>query len=90
MMNFTLKFIMTGCLYATVAQRQKLLSGLGLSVSRDGSLLVSISDDKSIKVFDIPNIDMMAMLRLTYVPSCAEWIFRVRCSHPSMQFTLPR
>ncbi|KAK9907373.1 hypothetical protein WJX75_002432 [Coccomyxa subellipsoidea] len=48
----------------------------GLSVSRDGSLLVSISDDKSIKVFDIPNIDMMAMLRLTYVPSCAEWIFR--------------
>ncbi len=55
----------------------------GLSVSPDGSLLVSMSDDKSIKVFDIPNIDMMAMLRLTFVPSCTEWIFRVRCYRPS-------
>lgn len=52
--------------------------GAGLSVSPDGSLLVSMSDDKSIKVFDVPNIDMMAMLRLSYVPASVEWIFRVR------------
>ena len=57
-----------------------MVRGAGLSVSPDGSLLVSMSDDKSMKVFDIPNIDMMAMLRLSYVPSSVEWIFRVRDS----------
>ena len=51
----------------------------GLAVSSDGTLLVSISNDKSIKVFDVANIDMMAMLRLPYVPACAEWVYRVRC-----------
>lgn len=47
-------------------------------MSADGTLLVSLSNDKSIKVFDVPNIDMMAMLRLPYIPACAEWAFRVR------------
>ena len=50
-------------------------------MSSDGTLLVSISNDKSIKVFDVANIDMMAMLRLPYVPACAEWVYRVR-THP--------
>ena len=40
---------------------------------------MSISNDKSIKVFDVANIDMMVMLRLPYVPACAEWVYRVRC-----------
>ena len=47
-----------------------------LAMSHDGSLLVSIAEDKSIKIFDVPNIDMMAMLRLSYLPSCAAWIFK--------------
>ena len=48
-----------------------------LALSHDGSLLVSIAEDKSIKIFDVPNIDMMAMLRLSYLPACAAWIFKV-------------
>jgi peptidylprolyl isomerase domain and WD repeat-containing protein 1 len=50
---------------------------VGLSVSHDGSLLASWSDDKSIKIFDIANLDMIAMLRLPYIPACAEWAFKV-------------
>ena len=40
-------------------------------------MLVSIADDKSIKIFDVANIDMMAMLRLSFLPGCAAWIFKV-------------
>lgn len=61
----------------------------GLSVSPDGSLLVSISDDKSIKVFDVANIDMMVMLRLSFVPSAAEWNFRVSCCRSLLHALLP-
>ncbi len=39
-------------------------------------MLVSIADDKSIKIFDVANIDMMAMLRLPFLPGCAAWIFK--------------
>ncbi len=39
-------------------------------------MLVSIADDKSIKIFDVANIDMMAMLRLSFLPGCAAWIFK--------------
>lgn len=49
----------------------------GLAVSSDASLLASISRDRSAKVFDIRTLDMMAMLRLPFTPSCAEWIFKV-------------
>jgi len=47
-------------------------------VSHDSALLVSISADKSVKVFDVASFDMIAMLRLPYVPGCAEWIFTAR------------
>ncbi|KAK9833523.1 hypothetical protein WJX81_001231 [Elliptochloris bilobata] len=46
----------------------------GLAVSHDSALLVSISTDKSVKVFDVASFDMMAMLRLPFVPACAEWV----------------
>lgn len=29
------------------------------------------------QVFDVASFDMIAMLRLGYVPGCVEWIFRV-------------
>ena len=48
-----------------------------LALSHDGSMLVSIADDRSIKIFDVANIDMMAMLRLSFLPACASWIFKV-------------
>nr|CAD7264167.1 unnamed protein product [Timema shepardi] len=47
---------------------------LDLSANSNGSLLCSISSDKSLKVFDVVNFDMINMMRLDYVPHCAEWI----------------
>ncbi len=49
----------------------------GLVVSADGSLAASISSDKTAKVFDVLNFDMIAMLRLPFIPVCAEWLFKV-------------
>lgn len=48
-----------------------------MAVSNDGSLLVTISRDQSVKVFDVPGFDMVLMLKLPFVPAAAEWIFRV-------------
>ncbi|KAK9828550.1 hypothetical protein WJX72_000712 [[Myrmecia] bisecta] len=48
----------------------------GLTVSEDSALLASISRDKTVKVFDVVNFDMIAMLRLPFVPSTAEWIYK--------------
>lgn len=49
---------------------------IGLAVSHDSTLLASWATDKSVKVFDVHTYDMMAMLRLSFVPSCAAWIFQ--------------
>ena len=51
----------------------------GLAVSHDSSLLVSLSADKTVKVYDVHTYDMMAMLRLPFVPACAEWVYKVSC-----------
>ena len=59
----------------------------GLAVSHDSTLLVSISHDKSVKVFDVASFDMMAMLRLPFVPACAEWISKARSPrHASLEW----
>uniref|UniRef100_T1J225 peptidylprolyl isomerase n=1 Tax=Strigamia maritima TaxID=126957 RepID=T1J225_STRMM len=46
-----------------------------LSVSSDGMLLCTGSNDKSLKVFDVVNFDMINMMRLDYVPGCCEWVY---------------
>lgn len=51
-----------------------------MAVSNDSSLLVTISRDQSVKVFDVPAFDMVLMLKVPFVPKAAEWVFRVRCS----------
>lgn len=48
----------------------------GLAVSLDGSLCASISTDKTVKVFDVATFDMIAMIRLAYVPGCVEWTYQ--------------
>lgn len=48
----------------------------GLAVSTDGSLLVSISHDCTMKVFDVQTFDLILMQRLPFVPGVAEWIFK--------------
>lgn len=49
----------------------------GMAVSGDCSLLVTISRDQSVKVFDVAGFDMVLMLKLKFVPAAAEWIYRV-------------
>ncbi|XP_041356823.1 peptidylprolyl isomerase domain and WD repeat-containing protein 1-like isoform X2 [Gigantopelta aegis] len=46
-----------------------------LAVSTNGEFCCTISDDKTAKVFDIVNFDMINMLKLGYVPLCCGWIF---------------
>ena len=48
----------------------------GLAVSADGTLCASISTDRSVKVFDVASFDMIAMVKLPYVPGAVEWVFR--------------
>ncbi|DBA81879.1 TPA: hypothetical protein ACH3X1_007594 [Trebouxia sp. C0004] len=48
----------------------------GLTLSHDNSMLASISRDKTVKVFDVITFDMIAMLRLPFVPSCAAFTFK--------------
>lgn len=58
-------------------------------MSADGSLAASISSDKTAKIFDVLNFDMIAMLRLTFVPSCAAWLFKVRPMHQDLGTMAP-
>ncbi len=64
------------------SQAFRCVPAAGMAVSNDGSFLVTISRDQSVKVFDVAAFDMVLMLRLPFVPKAAEWIFRV-CSHAS-------
>lgn len=48
----------------------------GLAVSTDGLLCCTISSSKEAKIYDVVNYDMMAMLRLPYVPSAVEWVYK--------------
>lgn len=36
-----------------------------------------MSRDRTVKVYDVVNFDMMVMLRLSFVPGTAEWAFKV-------------
>jgi hypothetical protein len=62
----------------------------GMAVSNDGALLVTISRDQSVKVFDVPGFDMVLMLKLPFVPAAAEWIFRVRLCLRAVDLCLQR
>ncbi|XP_064088885.1 peptidylprolyl isomerase domain and WD repeat-containing protein 1-like isoform X3 [Macrobrachium nipponense] len=48
-----------------------------LAANFSGTRLVSISNDKSLKVFDVENFDMINMMKLHFVPNTAEWIHPV-------------
>ncbi|XVF19749.1 hypothetical protein REPUB_Repub11eG0137600 [Reevesia pubescens] len=48
----------------------------GLTVSSDGLLCCTISNDRSVKVYDVVNYDMMVMIRLPYVPGAIEWVYK--------------
>ncbi|KAH8862753.1 Peptidylprolyl isomerase domain and WD repeat-containing protein 1 [Schistosoma japonicum] len=48
---------------------------LGLSVSCDGELACSVGDDKTAKVFDVINFDMISMMKLDFSPSGCCFIY---------------
>lgn len=45
-----------------------------ISCNVEGTLLCSAATDKSLKIFDVLNFDMINMMRLDYVPNQVEWI----------------
>ena len=45
-------------------------------VNANGSLLATVAGDKAVKVFDVVNFDMINMIKLDYVPSCAAWVHK--------------
>lgn len=49
----------------------------GLAVSTDGLLCCTISNDRSVKIYDVVNYDMMVMIRLPYTPGAVEWVYKL-------------
>lgn len=47
-----------------------------MQVSADGLLCCTISNDKSVKIYDVVNYDMMVMIRLPFVPGTVEWVYK--------------
>lgn len=47
-----------------------------MQVSADGLLCCTISDDRSVKIYDVVNYDMMVMMRLPFVAGAVEWVFK--------------
>ncbi|XP_009399087.1 peptidyl-prolyl cis-trans isomerase CYP71 isoform X2 [Musa acuminata AAA Group] len=47
-----------------------------MQVSVDGLLCCTISNDRSVKIYDVVNYDMMFMMRLPFVPGAVEWVYR--------------
>lgn len=45
-----------------------------IACNAEGTLLCSASQDKSLKIFDVLNFDMINMMRLDYTPNQVEWI----------------
>ncbi|XP_006279395.2 peptidyl-prolyl cis-trans isomerase CYP71 [Capsella rubella] len=48
----------------------------GLAVSIDGLLCCTISNDHAVKIYDVVNYDMMAMIALPYIPGAVEWVYK--------------
>uniref|UniRef100_A0A1B6LLZ5 peptidylprolyl isomerase n=1 Tax=Graphocephala atropunctata TaxID=36148 RepID=A0A1B6LLZ5_9HEMI len=45
-----------------------------MTANYNGTLLCTVATDKSVKVFDVINFDMINMMKLNFVPQCAEWV----------------
>ncbi|XP_077230286.1 cyclophilin71 isoform X2 [Tasmannia lanceolata] len=47
-----------------------------MQVSVDGLLCCTISNDRSVKIYDVVNYDMMVMMRLPFIPGTVEWVYK--------------
>lgn len=55
-----------------------------MKASNNGELACTTSDDKSSKVFDVVNFDMINMLKLSYTPGCCGWIYNSGDAIPAL------
>ncbi|CAE6448309.1 unnamed protein product [Rhizoctonia solani] len=46
------------------------------TASTDGTVVASLAEDGSVKIFDVINFDMINMLKLDYTPKAACWVHR--------------
>ncbi|KAL1482991.1 hypothetical protein MTO96_033432 [Rhipicephalus appendiculatus] len=46
-----------------------------IATNSTGLFLCSVSNDKSLKVFDVVNFDLINMMKLPYVPGRCEWVY---------------
>lgn len=46
-----------------------------VATNSTGLFLCSVSNDKSLKVFDVVNFDLINMMKLPYVPGRCEWVY---------------
>lgn len=56
--------------------RSHLGSIIGMAVSADGTLLATIATDKTLKVYDVINFDMINMFKLEYLPRTVCWTYQ--------------
>ncbi|TFK40808.1 hypothetical protein BDQ12DRAFT_734001 [Crucibulum laeve] len=56
--------------------RAHLSQVIGVSASADGQLFATISEDKTAKVFDVVNFDMINIIKLSYIPHTCCWVHR--------------
>lgn len=54
--------------------RSHLGAVVSLSANSNGTYLCSAANDKSLKIFDVINFDMINMMKLEYVPLTTEWV----------------
>ncbi|XP_064625093.1 peptidylprolyl isomerase domain and WD repeat-containing protein 1-like [Lineus longissimus] len=52
--------------------------------SPNGEYYCTVSEDKTLKVYDIVNFDMINMIKLGFVPSCCYWIFAAGDATPAV------
>ena len=45
-----------------------------MTINSNGTLMISISEDKHGKVFDVVNFDMINILAFDFTPEVAAWI----------------
>ncbi|KIK07923.1 hypothetical protein K443DRAFT_85842 [Laccaria amethystina LaAM-08-1] len=56
--------------------RAHLSTVVGVSASADGQLFGTISEDRTAKVFDVVNFDMINIIKLGFVPHACCWVHR--------------
>lgn len=55
-----------------------------LATNVNGTYLCTASSDKSIKIFDVINFDMINMIKLDFEPKCVEWIHNPNDAIPAL------